>query len=242
MAPESIDTASIDTESTGAETTEMAAKNGTVVFYDKDRHAARHALKDAVAVAPTAAEALPKIGAAGWTALATGMLNLVGSAQTGVSVAQTVLANMSAKTGQVEITITNNASLPVTLFNYRPTKLDVSNVPNLLSTGESDVFTLTRQSLIDDSSSVELDFMIGDGVNCAPFRLWFAYTNEGNPGRWKLSALVDGSGKHNYPKALQMFGFTYSGNTGFPSFSVYTAPIETGSGMLSVIIYDKASS
>lgn len=228
------------TESMAMESTDMAAKNGKVVFYDKDRRAARQALKDSAALAPTAEAPAPQIGAAGWTALATGMLNLVGAAQTGVSVAQTVLANTS--TGQVEITITNNASKPVALFNYRPHNCDVSNVPNPLSTGESDVFTLTRTSAIGNGSSVELDFILGDGVNSTPFRLWYTYSDEGTPGRWEFSAKVDGGVKHDYPKALQMFGFTYTGNTGFPSFSLYTSPVETGSGMLSIVIYDKAPS
>ncbi|TDE20800.1 hypothetical protein E1295_47095 [Nonomuraea mesophila] len=236
----------------------IATTNGTVTFIDDMNEAAAQANKDVAAFsqyltgpagpAPNGQAATPGgaaavgAGAAVVSAASSVSSTILQAALLGVNIANMVLSQKS--TGSLEITITNNSTKPLTLYNYRPSHGDITNIPNPLYTGQTDAVVLTKSSAFDDDTSVELQFCIGDGqavngVNSLiNFALTYAYTDEGNPGRWSLSAAVDGSDTHSYPQALQMFGFTFVGNTGFPAFSVYTSPIETGSGSISMVVYD----
>jgi hypothetical protein len=157
----------------------------------------------------------------------------------GLGVANAV--NGSSK-GQMEVTLVNYSSNPVVLYNCNPSSIDISNLPDPLGEGDNDVVVLTSDSPFTSSTSFELDLLIGAGAASIPFSLSYAYTSQGDPGRWTVTASAGGCTPHAFPTDIQMFGLSFTGATSYPSFSVYTSPIETGNGAMSIAIYDMATS
>jgi hypothetical protein len=147
-------------------------------------------------------------------------------------------ANAVSTSGSLELTIVNYSSNPVVLYDCNPTKIDIVDMPNPLASGSSDILAFSGSST---SSAFTVFFAVGSGQASIPFQLGYTYKAQcGNPGRWTLQAGADGSPECSYPPYLQMFGLSFSGDSGYPSFSVYTSIIETFSGALSIAIYDKA--
>lgn len=175
--------------------------------------------------------------------------NIIAAANLGNSIANTVLSNQSTS-GELEISVTNKSSSTLTLYNYTATGgPDVSNVPDPLFTGQSDVITLTDDEEIALNAAIDLDFSIGNGAaldsggsSLINFNITYKYTkDDAENERWGLTAAVDGGTPHPYPDALQMFGFTFEPTdpSAYPGFSLYTGPIETASGSISIVVYDR---
>jgi hypothetical protein len=191
----------------------------------------------------------PAVGMAAVGVAATIQSNMIAAAQLGVNIANTVLTHQSAGES-LEITVTNNSTKALTLYNCRPTKADISNVPNPLFTGETDTVVLTRgDGFIQGTTSVELQFCIGNGEaidsndnSVILFSITYSYiAGDTDPGRWIVQATVDDSELHSFAKAIQMLGFTFESTPGSdcPGFSLYTFPIETSEGSISLVIYDR---
>ncbi|MEU6989424.1 hypothetical protein ABZ953_02025 [Streptomyces sp. NPDC046465] len=176
--------------------------------------------------------------------------NIIAAANLGNSIAQTVLSGKSTP-GELQINVINRSSCTVTCFNYTATGgPGISNVPDPLFTGQSDVVTITDDSEIEKDAKIDLDFSIGNGApigatadsSIINFNMAYQYSEDDSENeRWFLTAAVDGSSPNVFPKALQMFGFTYAPTdpTQYPGFGVYTGPVETGSGSISMVIYDR---
>ncbi|MDX3458795.1 hypothetical protein PV396_43930 [Streptomyces sp. ME02-8801-2C] len=179
--------------------------------------------------------------------------NFIAAANLGNNIANTVLHGQSSS-GELQVSITCNASKPLTLCNYTATGgPDISNVPNPLFAGQSDIVTITDDDEFEEGATLELDFCIGTGAvidtthnSMINFSLTYTYgKDEADNERWWLTAAVDtttahpNGATHPFPKALQMFGFTFAPNTGYPGFSLYTSPIETANGSISIVTYDR---
>ncbi len=139
----------------------------------------------------------------------------------------------------LEIEVTNNSSQPIVLYNYNPASCNVSKVLEPIPQGESDTFLVDNSSGFEaDKTEIKLQFYIG------PTRLsiTYKYTEEGDPGRWKIKAQLDEQTEHDFPEYLQLFGATFSVTSGEgKNFSFYTAPIETSTGQIYLQFYDLAN-
>ncbi|MGW8954662.1 hypothetical protein [Streptomyces sp. NPDC055709] len=240
----------------------VTTDNGAVTFIDDMNEAALQANRDVYGYYQYLTEIGPEEQAEGGGpailvgALAAGaamQANVISAGILGNGIAQTVL-NGQSSSGELEISITCNASKPLTVCNYTATNgPDISNVPNPLFTGQTEVVSVTSGSAIGQGAWVELDFCIGTGAvidstsnSMINFSLTYTYGKDSaNNPRWWLAANVDTTttspkgAAHSYPKALQMFGFTFAPSDGYPGFSLYTSPIESPSGSISVVTYDR---
>jgi hypothetical protein len=212
--------------------------NGTTNYLDTAQNAAQQAVKDLAqfdsnnnqAVSSMAVGAIaPIIGAIGSIAGAA-----AGTGNFGINLAG--LANSSSGSA-LEVEISNYSSQPIALFNYNPSVGNVTKIPQPLVQGENDIFLLTHSSSFSTSTSISLQFMVG----LIEVDVTFSYTDSGDPGRWQITVSIDGDSPHKFATKLQLFGVTFQGNSGYPSFSLYTSPIETSSGQIDLIFYDLAS-
>ncbi len=150
------------------------------------------------------------------------------------------------KPGNLELTIANLSSQPVSTYSFEPFHANVSHAPQPLSPGSSGVFLLTREAEFPVDTSAILDFLVGAGENNILLRLVMTYTDEGTPGRWAYTAELDygpegGGSAHEYERNLNLCGATFAGHGDYPSFSFYMMPVETPSGALSLSFYDVAA-
>jgi hypothetical protein len=222
------------------------AKHGTVTYYSSPGLAAQQASLDMAAYAAKAATskdtAAPgdtaEIAAAGITALGTSVLALISAGQLGASIGSMV-GGGAPVAGQLQLTVTNYSSQPVVPFDYQVLGGFMSNVPNPLTTGETDTYMMTSPQPFDDAS-FRFDFLVGTGP--APtgigFSLWLKY---GTSSPWTTKVKVDDDDEHPFDPARQMFGFTFTAtkDTAAPKFSAYFTPIESANGVVSLMICDK---
>jgi hypothetical protein len=217
----------------------MTTPNGNVNFFDSGLDAAQQAGLD---VANFAAQDNGDGAGASVTAPAVSAAAAIANAvfsggNLGVNIANAVNSDSA---GQLQIDLVNYSSAPLIVYDYNPDNANVTDVPAPLAPGENDLFVLTSDEQFDSSSALGLNMLIGTGsTGSIQTELTYSYTDNGNPGRWTVSAVVDGT-SHNFPRNLQLFGLTFSGNSGYPSFSIYTSTIETASGVLSIAAYDLA--
>ncbi|ALC20364.1 hypothetical protein ACH46N_15035 [Streptomyces pristinaespiralis] len=234
-------------ESSGTDNpTQTTSSGGTVQFLTVSEAVGKQANKDVANLVSNSKEAVQPEGAitaAGIGAAASVGLLVSSAVQSGVAVANMVTADDSV--GQLEISVSNESSHPVTLYNYESTSCEVSDLPNPLAPGASDVAVLTKDAAFGNGDGVRLDFCVGSD-NPINFSLWYNY-RVSSAQRWILAADVDDADttypmKKTYDAARQMFGLTFTPPAGGtqPRFSVYTSPIESGSGHLSVAVYDLA--
>lgn len=225
--------------------TPVAALNGTVQFWDDQVAAAQQASLDVAKFTTT-------VG--GGTGLGTldesgGIAAVSASAVSATAGVASALfaggnfglgaANAVSGSGRLELTIVNYSSNPVVIYDCNPTKIDIADMPNPLASGGSDTLALSGSNT---NSDFAVFFLVGSGQASIPFQIQYTYdSNCGSPGRWTLQAAAGCSSEHTYPTQLQMYGLSFTGNSGYPSFSAYTSVIETTSGVLSVAIYDMAS-
>lgn len=227
--------------------------HGKVQYFDDGLDAARQAGLDLAVSMPTKpasteADDGPQTDWAGWVSAIAGVVSALGT----VGNFAVNLANLvntgdkeSGGTGaSVEIRIENQSSTSVVLYAYEPNSADVSNVPDPMGPGESDVMVLTRpgETFTKNESGIDMTFAVGEGNDVIPVLVRYVYTDVGTPGRWKVRASVDDlcDDPHSFPVALQLMGASFESTCeGYPSFSFYTAPIESGSGSLSLRFLDR---
>ncbi|MEI3853663.1 MULTISPECIES: hypothetical protein [unclassified Ensifer] len=162
--------------------------------------------------------------AAGWSNVGIGLSNL--------------LTGGGASGDALQIEVTNYSSQPVVLYNYTPHSGNVSKIVGPLTQGESDIFVLDR---LEDKFSTETSILLQFKVGNVDATVTYSYTDVGDPGRWKLTVEIDGK-QHTFDTELQLMGAVFkSGGGEYASFSLYTAPIETGSGQIDLLFYDYAS-
>lgn len=209
--------------------------NGTVTFFTDPTKAAAQAVADVSAFQTQQAQQAGGLGVA--PILIAGAVGSLISAAAGVTNASVGLANLATKNAAgsdaLEIEIGNSSSQPVVIFNYDPRNSNVTKVPEPLAAGETDIFLLTNPNGIKSGAQILIEFMVGT----IAVSITYQYTDTGNPGRWQVSLTVDGAAQ-TFPDNLQLLGAMFQGDTGFPSFSLYTAPIETSSGQMDLSIYD----
>lgn len=215
--------------------------HGTTLFIDSGLAAGQQAGLDVANFAAqdedTPGPAQDAAGVAAGISAAAGVASAVFTGgNLGVNIANAV---NNETTGQLQVNITNFSSLPVIVYDYNPTHADITDVPSPLAPGDNDLFVVTRSEPLDTTSALELDLLVGSGTASIAVSLTYSYTDNGVPGRWAVTTSVDG-GNHAFPDNLQLFGLTFTGNAGYPSFSLYTSPIETSSGVMSIAIYDLA--
>lgn len=218
------------------------SSNGTTNYIDSAQSAAQQAVKDLALFDSNNNQALNDAittGAVGAIAPIVGAIGSVVGASAGVGNFGINLAGAVNNTSSavLEIEITNYSSQPVVLFNYTPSSMNVSKIATALVQGESDIFLLTYSGSFGTSSSILLQFMVG----LIEVDITFSYTDTGDPGRWQITASIDGDSPHKFATKLQLFGATFQGKSGYPSFSFYTSPIETGNGQIDLVFYDLAS-
>ncbi len=225
------------------------SKHGKVDYFDKPLAAARQAAADlAYSLNPPRAEEIDP----GFIGVAASAVSAFGSiASWATSLANVILTYTTDEEpatppagGALEIAVTNQTSNPVVLYAYKPEEAEVSNVLDPLAPGETDVFLLTRRNkpFKPNHTSIELSFAVGQAevVNVV---IGFAYSDATDrPGLWMVQASLDeedGDHRHDFPPELQLMGAAFVGDEGrYPSFSFYTAPIETGSGALGIRFLD----
>jgi hypothetical protein len=147
--------------------------------------------------------------------------------------------------GAVELTVANMSSYPVSLYSFEPQDGDVAHVPQPLGPGGIGLFLLTRPTQFDFGAFGILDFVVGAGEMSINVRFTFTYTDEGTPGRWQFAVKLDnsddsGANMHTFPNTLNLCGAGFDPDDGYPKFSLYTQPIETSSGALTLTFYDYA--
>ncbi len=144
----------------------------------------------------------------------------------------------SGKSGSLEILISNNCKYPLVMYQYKTNNANASKIPQPLAQGEDDVFLLTHSSSFDTSTNFQLYFFLG----AISIEVRYVYTSEGDPGRWQFHVGIDGDEVHEFPDELQIFGATFKPGdpSTNPSFSLYSVPIETGSGQIDLTFYDLA--
>lgn len=218
-------------------TTSTSTSNGAVIFLDSSLQAAQQAGLD---VASFAAE--ESGGGSGELAVAAG-LGAAAAIASAVFAAGNLAVNVAnsvnnGSSGQLQLDLVNYSSYPVIVYDYNPSSANVTDVPTPLGPGDNDVFVLTLGEEFSTSSSLVLNLLIGSGTTSSiQTAFTYSYTDEGNPGRWAVKANIDGT-SHTFPNTLQLFGLTFTGNSGYPSFSVYTSSIETASGALALSVYN----
>lgn len=221
-------------------TTSATTDNGTAVFLDNSLQAAQQASLDVANFAANGGAGGSRETAATGDPLGTvaGIANAVFTA--GLFAVGIAGATNDDTTGQLQIDLINYSSNPVVVYNYNPSNANVTDVPTPLAPGDNDLFLLTLDEEFDTDSSLVLYLLIGSGTTGSiQTAFTYGYTDDGKPGRWSVQANIDGAA-HTFPNNLQLFGATFTGNEGYPNFSVYTSTIETASGDLSLSVYDLA--
>ncbi|WP_018238435.1 hypothetical protein [Ensifer sp. BR816] len=218
----------------------MSNGNGTISYLDSAQSAAQQAVADLQLFEANNNEALQSMAVGSGFASAIGSIAgaAAGWATAGVGLAG--LLTGGGKGDSLEIEVSNFSSQPLVLYNYNPASGNVSKIVQPLSTGESDTFILDYPNdTFGTSTQIELDFMVGT----IQASVTYAYTDEGDPGRWQVSGSIDGDSGHKFAAKLQLFGATFKANdSSNPNFSFYTSPIESGSGQMSLVFYDLATS
>ncbi len=240
--------------------------NGTTTWYTYQTSptASQMELADATAFASkiTALEGSGGAGSANVTAAAISAAAAVGGtlltgALAGSSIANTVLSNQRQKSqqnspqpapqGEVQIVFANKSSVPLALDSVKGgTGCSVSNVPDTLTTGQSDVLVLTNPSQIDGSAQLEINLKIGNGASLGgstyssiSVGLYLNYSASNT--LWIMTPSVDGStGMPPSPTAVATCSCTFAAADAsqYPSFSFYFTPVQTGSGSMSFSFYD----
>jgi hypothetical protein len=217
----------------------MITPNGNVAFLDSGLGAAQQAGLDVAnfAAQDNGGGAGASVSAPAVSAVAAIANAVFSGGNLGVNIANAV---DNETTGQLQINLVNYSSAPVIVYDYNPDNANVTDVPAPLAPGDNDLFVLTSEEQFDSDSALGLNVLVGAGTSGSiQTEFTYSYTENGNPGRWTVSAVVDGA-NHDFPSNLQLFGLTFTGSSGYPSFSVYTSTIETASGVLSIAVYDLA--
>ncbi len=197
------------------------------------------------------------IGAAGISAAATVAGTLLTGALAGSSIANTILSNQQKKSstnspqptpqGQVQFTFANMSSNPLVLDTVKNgAGCMVSNVPSAMSAGQSDVLVLTNPGEIDGTAKLEIGLKIGNGAltngkyNHILVNLYLNYSATNS--MWIMTPSVDSmAGAQGSPAVVAEYGCTFAPSTsyaGYPSFSFYFTPVQTGSGSMTITFYD----
>lgn len=222
--------------------------NGSVNFFETPLDAAYQAAADANRFAVGLGTSGPNpadIAGATIAAVAgaiiyavTTIANVVGAA---VSIAQMVRdADDESVLDTLEIDVINNTSQSIVLANYIPSKCDVTQVVQPLLPTASDTFVITSGSVgtFNSTSALTLSFVIGSSANTIATNVALNYTGTA----WTSTMTIDGSAG-SAESEVELSGAQFlAENSGFPSFSVYTTPIATPSGKISLAFYDTAAS
>lgn len=221
--------------------------NGTTTFFS-DAKAAQQAVADLanttitqstlVRRAPEDPMAIVAIAGA-----AAGVASAVfGAASFGVLLANLLRGNQT-QFDSLQIEVTNSTAVPLVLFNYVPHYCNISGLADPLLPGQTGLvlITSTPGSTFSNSTALQLDFLIGTSASSSiQVSTTYNLTDFGTPGRWRVSATVDGT-RHEFAKVRALVGASFTGNSSFPSFSFYTSPIETRTGKIDLNFYTLAS-
>lgn len=221
-------------------------EHGTPTYLDDKDDAGQQAARDLWKLQTNQATALRSgEGPLGATAPIFGAIGAIGGAIAGTANFGINLASfLNTKSGAstpgdaLEIAISNFSSQPLVLYNYFPKSADISKLPRPLVQNDEDILLLTRTEAFGTSSSILMQFLLGN----IEVDVGFAYTDVGTPGMWQVTVGIDGdSPLHQFPADRQLFGATFKGSSdSYPNISLYTAPIETGSGQVDLVFYDLA--
>lgn len=215
--------------------------NGTINFITSSQNAGSAMLADMVAMEDASGgaqpEILPVIGA-----LAAVTSSAIAAGQLGLNVANAA----NGSNGALEVELRNFGSNYIAPFAYDTDDADMSAFPGPIPPGEADNVTVTASGGFSaGDSKVKLQLLVGADQggtvgSAVEVTLEITWGEGSSPGLWKLDATVDGS-EQSFSSTKGLVGVQYTGNTGYPSFDLFFAGIETGGGQMLVTFYDQAS-
>lgn len=222
--------------------------NGSLTFFETPLDAAYQAATDAQRFAAALGSSQPGPEAIGIGAIAAAAGSIIIAASTIANVVSAAVGIAGLVTDDdndpilntLEIEIVNNTSQSIVLFNYVPTRCDVTQVAQPLLPTAADSFVLTSGTVgtFDSGSQCTLSFLIGSSTNTIETDLLFSYASQT---AWAATMTIDGVSQP-LGSNIQLGGAQFLGNTGFPSFSAYTTPIATPSGKITLAFYSTAAS
>ena len=214
-----------------------ASKHGTITWLIEDQAAAQFASDTADLTLPkklsTSPRKLVPLGAA---------VSIAGLALAGGQMAMGVASHMSGEPDKSQSLVLEIVNLSG--WTVVPTKVHVSSI-NLAKTGEpmmagtASAFTF-HQSKANTNTTIGLDLSIIDPANSEssiPAKATFSYHDQGTPGRWRIELEIDGKSK-SFNDGLVLSGASFSSDDKV-SFSMYSAPIETYSGEMTLTLCSK---
>lgn len=143
----------------------------------------------------------------------------------------------------IEIEVVNNMKVPLITVGCTTGSCSATDVVQTLLPTATDSLLMTANSNgpFSPSTWFKIGFVIGSSQSTTiEVGLEFAYTDQGNPGPWSVSANIDGGGNAFTPvTTLQLLGaqFVANATSGYPSFSMYVSPTETASGKMTLTFY-----
>lgn len=169
----------------------------------------------------------------------------------GTSVASLFTSKDTKAWNTVEIEVVNNSSQVVALSSINPSYIDVVESIGAILPGQSGTIVCSKNP-ITGKSQINLEFLIGNNLagkaERAPvdFVVKYNYNAGEDPGLWTLIFGADGEDmdqnlviKTGIP-CLQ--GIVFAANVKpepqAPSFGVFTLPVETGTGMMQLMVTD----
>jgi hypothetical protein len=212
--------------------------NGEPKYLDDYTAAGQQAVKDVAKFQDDNNKLLQSAGPAAIAPILAAIGSLAGAGATAASAGSTLASLIAGgKGGSLEVQICNFSSYPLVLYQIKTENGNISKTPQPLAQGEDDVFLLTHTSSFSASSTFQLYFFLGS----ISIEVRYKYTDEGDPGRWQLHVGIDNDEVHEFPDDLALFGATFtSDQSGTPNFSLYSVPIETGSGQIDLTFYNLA--
>lgn len=183
---------------------------------------------------------------------ASGAVTAAGTAaMAGTSVASLFTSKTTSAWNTVEIEVINNSSQVVTLSSINPSYIDVVESIGAILPGQSDTIVCSKKP-ITGKSQINLTFLVGNHLGGEAKRIpvnfvvKYNYNDGEDPGLWTLIFGADGEDmdqdliiKTGFP-CLQGIVFTAKVKPAprAPSFGVFTLPVETGTGMMQLMVTD----